>query len=105
MAEAVDLFVVSFLLGIVANADDDVLGGRDSAGFFGGDFKFAVAGGDDADNGLAVLKSKMERFRGNDGSDGVPLQADVACKIGLEQKSFRVGLDDSSGQAGRHFSE
>jgi hypothetical protein len=41
----------------------------------------------------------MERLRRNDGIDGVPLQRNVAGKIGLEKKSFSVGLDDRSGQA------
>src|SRR5271154_5903493 len=84
MAEAVDLIIVSLLLGVVADADDDVLGSGDRAGIFGSHFEFAVAGGYNANNGLAILKSEMERFCGNDRSDGVPLEANVACELRLE---------------------
>jgi hypothetical protein len=99
MAEAVDLVVVSLLLGIVAYTDDYLLCGDDWAGILGCDFKFAVSRGDGSDDGLAILEREMEGLGRDDGSHGFPLKGDVPCKFGLEQKSFRVGLDDGSGQA------
>lgn len=98
MAEALDLIVVSFFFGIVADGNDSVFSGGDRAGFFGGDFKFAVGGGHRADNGLAILEGKVKSLGRNDGGDSVPLKSDVTCKIGFKQESLRVGLDDSSGQ-------
>ncbi len=98
MAQAVDLIIVSFLLGIVTDADNDVLGSGDRAGILGGHFEFAIARGDDADYRLAILKSEMERFRGNDRSNGVPLERNVASELRLEQKGFLVRLDDGSAQ-------
>lgn len=99
MAETVDLVVVGFLLGIVADADDGFFGGDHRAGLPGGDFKFSVAGGDYADDGLAVLESEMEGLCGDDGGDGVPLEIDVAGKVGFQQQRFGIGLDDGSGQS------
>lgn len=98
MAEALDLIVVSLLLRIVANDLDGILGGHDGAGVLGGDFKFAVTGCDGADNGLAVFEGEMQSLRRHDGGDSVPLDVDVAGEIGLDQKSFCIGLDDGSGQ-------
>jgi hypothetical protein len=98
MAEALDLVVVGFLLGIIADANDGIFGSDNKAGFFCGDFKFAIGGGDGADDGLAILQGKMERLRGYDGSDGIPLETDVTRKLGFQQKGFGVGLDDGSGQ-------
>src|SRR5277367_577449 len=83
MAQAVDLIIVSLLLGIVTNTHNDILGSGDRTHIFGSNFELAIAGGDDADNRLAILKREMERFRGDDRSNGIPLEGNVACELRL----------------------
>ena len=91
-------FLVGGFLGRIADDGDIRFRELDWAGSFGGDDDLISAGSNRADNGLAVLPSHGEIFRGLNTGDRGPVDGHFAGEFGLDDQSFAVGLDDGSGE-------
>ena len=68
----------------------------DHARGLGGDVESSIHGFDRADDHLPVAQTDVQRTRGGDGGDRVPLQGDLARGIGLHDQSLGVATKNGS---------
>ena len=98
MSQSFSRSVEGPLLGVVAHGDYGVFRGRRCRLGNARDDEPAVPGGDFPRKALAVFQSQMKDVGRLDGSDGIPLDCDLADKFGFQEKGFYVARGDLSGK-------
>jgi len=98
MAQALDLLIIDFLLGVVAHGGHCILGSSNRPRLFRRDIQLIVRGGHCPDDRLSILQTQVQRLGRHHAAHGVPLHVHSAREFRFDEESLGVRFDDTSRQ-------